>query len=67
MARVHHKTRFHAKATGKAKRDDRILADDALHYRRFVTAMQLTVPEMAAVDATIARHSGWPGTFTEGG
>ena len=51
---------------GANARDGRTLTDDdVLHYRRFVTAMQLTIPEMAAVDATIERHGGWPDAFTE--
>ena len=51
---------------GANARDGRTLTDDdVLHYRRFVTAMQLTIPEMAAVDATIERHGGWPDTFGE--
>ena len=53
-------------ASGKKKRDGRVLSDDdVLHYRRFVTAMQLTIPEMAAVDATIAAHGGWPDAFVK--
>ena len=51
---------------GANARDGRTLTDDdVLHYRRFVTAMQLTIPEMTAVDATIERHGGWPDTFGE--
>jgi hypothetical protein len=49
---------------GQSPRDGRMLTEaDILHYRRFTTAMQLTIPEMAAVDATINRHGGWPDAF----
>ena len=51
---------------GKTPRDGRTLTDeDILHYRRFTTAMQLTIPEMAAIDATIETHGGWPDAFAE--
>ena len=55
-----------AEKGGQNPCDGRILTDDdILHYRRFVTAMQLTIPEMAAVDDTIASHGGWPDAFAK--
>lgn len=49
---------------GTKARDGRVLTEaDVLHYRRFVTAMQLTISEMAVVDATIEAHGGWPDAF----
>ncbi len=57
-----------AEKGGKSPRDGRTLTEaDILHYRRFVTAMQLTIPKMAAVDATIEQHGGWPDAFAEAG
>jgi hypothetical protein len=49
---------------GANARDGRILTEaDFLHYRRFVTAVMLTIPEMAAVDTTIEADGSWPAAF----
>lgn len=49
---------------GKKASDGRVLtADDILHYRRMIVAMDRTADLMAEIDTVIAAHGGWPDAF----
>jgi predicted helicase len=49
---------------GKKASPGRILtADDQLHYRRMIVAMDRTIDLMAEIDRVIDKHGGWPGAF----
>ena len=49
---------------GKTPRSGRVLTDDdTLHYRRMIVALTQTQSLMAAIDAAIAAHGGWPDAF----
>ena len=40
-----------------------LTAEDQLHYRRMVVAMDKTIDLMAEIDLVIDRHGGWPDAF----
>ncbi|WP_380874287.1 DNA methyltransferase [Sphingomonas sp. DBB INV C78] len=49
---------------GKKANPGRILtADDQLHYRRMIVAMDKTIDLMGEIDRVIDAHGGWPGAF----
>jgi hypothetical protein len=49
---------------GKKKIPGRVLtAEDQLHYRRMVVAMDKTIDLMAEIDQVIDNHGGWPDAF----
>jgi predicted helicase len=53
-----------AKRGGKKASPGRVLtAEDQLHYRRMIAAMDRTIDLMAEIDRTIDAHGGWPGAF----
>lgn len=53
-----------AKKGGKKPHPGRILtADDQLHYRRMIVAMDKTIDLMAEIDEVIDKHGGWPDAF----
>jgi predicted helicase len=46
------------------RKAERSLSDEDLaHYQKIVTALHETIRLMAAVDAAIEQHGGWPGAF----
>jgi hypothetical protein len=50
---------------GKKKSAGRVLtAEDQLHYRRMIAAMDKTIEVMAEVDRVIEKHGGWPMAFS---
>lgn len=53
-----------ARKGGKKAHPGRILtAEDQLHYRRMIAAMDRTIDLMAEIDRVIDQHGGWPGAF----
>jgi hypothetical protein len=53
-----------AKKGGKKAAPGRILsAEDQLHYRRMIAAMEKTIAATAEIDRVIDRHGGWPQAF----
>ena len=53
-----------AKKGGKKASPGRVLtAEDQLHYRRMIVAMDRTIDLMAEIDRVIDQHGGWPGAF----
>ena len=53
-----------AKKGGKKANPGRVLtADDQLHYRRMIVAMDKTIELMAEIDRVIEKHGGWPDAF----
>jgi hypothetical protein len=49
---------------GKKKSLGRVLtAEDQLHYRQMIVAMDKTIDRMAEIDGVIEKHGGWPGAF----
>lgn len=53
-----------AKKGGKKAALGRVLtAEDQLHYRRMIVAMDKTIDLMAEIDRVIDQHGGWPGAF----
>jgi predicted helicase len=49
---------------GKKKSPGRVLtAEDQLHYRRMIVAMDKTIDLMAEIDRVIEKHGGWPDAF----
>lgn len=53
-----------AKKGGKKASPGRVLtAEDQLHYRRMIAAMDRTIDLMAEIDRVIDKHGGWPGAF----
>jgi predicted helicase len=49
---------------GKKATPGRILsAEDQLHYRRMIVAMDKTIDIMAEIDRTIEKHGGWQAAF----
>lgn len=53
-----------AKKGGKKSSPGRILtAEDQLHYRRMIVAMDKTIDLMAEIDRVIEANGGWPGAF----
>jgi predicted helicase len=53
-----------AKKAGKKARPGRVLtAEDQLHYRRMIVAMDKTIDIMAEIDCVIDKHGGWPEAF----
>lgn len=53
-----------AKKGGKKASPGRVLtAEDQLHYRRMIVAMDRTIDLMAEIDRVIEKHGGWPAAF----
>jgi len=53
-----------AKKGGKKASPGRLLtAEDQLHYRRMIAAMDRTIDLMAEIDRVIDQHGGWPEAF----
>jgi predicted helicase len=49
---------------GKKATPGRVLtAQDQLHYRRMIVAMDKTIDVMAEIDRVIEKHGGWPDAF----
>jgi predicted helicase len=49
---------------GKKASPGRVLtAEDQLHYRRMIVAMDKTIDVMAEIDRVIEKHGGWPAAF----
>jgi hypothetical protein len=49
---------------GKMKSSGRILtAQDQLHYRRMIVAIDATIDLMSEIDRVIEKHGGWPDAF----
>jgi predicted helicase len=49
---------------GKKPHPGRILtADDQIHYRRMILAMDMTIDLMTEIDRIIEQHGGWPEAF----
>jgi hypothetical protein len=49
---------------GKKAHPGRVLtAEDQLHYRRMIAAMDKTIDLMAEIDRVIDKHRGWPDAF----
>jgi predicted helicase len=52
-----------AKGGKKASPGRTLTAEDQLHYRRMVVAMDKTIDLMAEIDRVIEKHGGWPDAF----
>lgn len=49
---------------GKKASDGRVLdAEDVLHYRRLIAALDATIDLMDQIDTVIEKHGGWPDAF----
>ena len=48
----------------KDRKGSTLSNQDVLHYERILSAIELTLLEMAEIDQIIDRHGGWPGAFT---